>query len=207
MIKLIVLISGNGTNLQAIIDARHTGLAVDIQAVICNKPDAYGIVRAQKARIPTHVIPHTYYHSREEFDDVLQKKINCYNPDLIVLAGFMRKLTPHFVQHFKGKIINIHPSLLPKYPGLKTHERVLQAGDAKHGVSIHFVTDDLDAGPLIAQQSFFVEKDETVEHLKQRIQAIEHRLYPAVLKLFSEGRITLNNDQVLIDKKPTEPSA
>ena len=182
----VVLISGNGSNLQAIIDAIAKGLAVEIRAVISNRPEAFGLQRAAQVGIPTHVIDHTQ-GSRHDFETALSEKINTYAPDLIVLAGFMRRLTPDFVRLYSGRMINIHPSLLPKYPGLHTHRRVLSAGENRHGVTIHYVTDEVDAGPLICQAALNVPPGETEENLEQRIHALEHRLYPQVLSWFAEG--------------------
>lgn len=202
--KIVVLISGNGSNLQSIIDATRKELDAEIAAVISNEPDAFGLERARKANIPSHIVNHRDFNSRDEFDMALQKQINAYHPDLIVMAGFMRRLGTHFIQSFKNKMINIHPSLLPKYPGLNTHKKVLANHDKEHGISIHFVTLDIDAGPLIAQRRLDVLPDDTEETLKSRIQALEHQLYPAVLKLFADDRISLKNGVVLIDDQPVE---
>src|SRR3989338_6642190 len=150
-LPIVVLISGFGSNLQAIIDAVANGLAVDIKAVISNQPDAYGLKRAEQAGIPTQVIDHRAFKNRDAFDAALADCISSYQPQLIVLAGFMRLLGPVFIRGFYGQLINIHPSLLPKYPGLNTHEQAIVAGDKVHGVSIHFVDEGMDAGPLIAQ--------------------------------------------------------
>jgi len=194
----VVLISGNGSNLQAIIDA---GFASDIRAVISNKADAYGLVRAQAANIPTAILSHKDFGSRELYDAALAKLISNYNPQLIILAGFMRILSHAFVKQFAGKIINIHPSLLPKYPGLNTHARVLSAKDSHHGVSVHFVTEALDGGPLIAQTSLNISPQDTVHTLQERVHTLEHKIYPQVLKLFKEKRIQLIDSQVFIDNK------
>ena len=179
--KLVVLISGNGSNLQAIIDACQKDLPAEVSAVISNDPDAFGLQRATKAGIPTHVINHRDYTDRAEFDHALRQIIDQYKPDFVILAGFMRKLTPEFVAHYPKRMLNIHPSLLPKYRGLHTHERVLEAGDKEHGVTIHFVTDELDGGPIIAQEKIAVTSDDTAESLKEKIHVIEHRLYPQVI--------------------------
>jgi len=180
--RIIVLISGHGSNLQAIIDAiTHKKVAAEIAAVISSCKDAYGLRRAIQANIPQHVISKHDHPDPERYDTALAEIINRYHADLIVLAGYMRILTPAFVQRFQGKIINIHPSLLPKYRGLNTHQRVLDAGETEHGVTIHYVTDNLDAGPIIAQQALTIKPGETAAELKQRIQAIEHQLYPQVI--------------------------
>lgn len=201
-LPILVLISGNGSNLQAIIEAIKTGLAAEICAVISNRKDAYGIERAKKMGISTNIIPHNNYPSRTEFETALQKMIDHYHPGLIVLAGFMRKLGENFVAHYQGRIINIHPSLLPKYTGLNTHERVLATGDQEHGVSVHYVTKDLDGGPLICQASLLVTKRDTPQTLSQRIHTLEHILYPQVLSWFAAGRLTLRNQHVWLDNKP-----
>ncbi|MCB1826776.1 MAG: phosphoribosylglycinamide formyltransferase [Coxiellaceae bacterium] len=175
--SIVVLISGNGSNLQAILDAN-----IPISAVISNEADAFGLERARKANIPAHIVNHRDFESRDQFDKALQEQIEVYQPNLIVLAGFMRKLGKAFVEHYENKIINIHPSLLPKYPGLHTHRKVLENKDKEHGVSIHIVTTELDAGPLLAQEKLSVHPDDTEESLKKRIQIIEHKLYPAVIQ-------------------------
>lgn len=204
-LSLVVLISGNGSNLQAIIDAiQQQTLPAKIAMVISNCDDAYGLVRAAQANIPTAVLSHKNYSSRAEFDRALQNTIDPCSPDLIVLAGFMRKLGPEIVQHYLGKMINIHPSLLPKHPGLNTHHKALAAADQEHGVSIHFVTEDLDAGPVISQMALAITATETVESLQQRVLQLEHRLYPETLRWFGQNRIQLIAGRVWIDGKPRE---
>lgn len=198
-LPIVVLISGNGSNLQAIIDAAAQGLAVDIRAVISNCPDAFGLQRAKQAGIPAHAIAHDQFSNRRAFEQELQTQIDYYHPELVVLAGFMRRLTPEFVQHYAGRMINIHPSLLPKYPGLHTHQRVLQAGDTQHGVSIHFVTDEVDGGPLICQSKLTVLPNDTAESLQQRIHQLEHHLYPQVLAWFADRRVHLTQRGVELD--------
>ena len=180
--RLVILISGNGSNLQAIIDA--LALSPDqtkIVKVISNRIDAFGLTRAKQAGIDTECITATSNETRENYDARLIKSIADLNPDLIILAGFMRILSKIFIDTFTGKIINIHPSLLPKYPGLNTHEQVLQNQDKEHGCTIHFVTENLDAGPIIAQKSFLLESNETLETLKQKVHILEHELYPKVI--------------------------
>lgn len=199
--KIVVLISGNGSNLQAIIDAIEQGLNVEILAVISNKPDVYGLQRAAEAHIPTQVIPHSNYATRNEFDRALLTAIDNYQPELIVLAGFMRHLGSAFIAHYQGKLINIHPSLLPKYRGLDTHARVLVAGDKIHGATVHFVTDDLDGGPIIAQAAVPVLEDDTEITLKQRVLVAEHLLYPQVIGWFAGQRVSLQDEQVELDGK------
>lgn len=197
---IVVLISGNGTNLQALIDAEKN-YDYKICGVISNNKDAYGLIRAREAHIPRTVISHTQYATRDAFDQELQHIIMQYSPRLILLAGFMRKLGKNIVRHFAGRMINIHPSLLPKYPGLNTHEKALTAQDQEHGVSIHFVTEELDAGPIICQAKLKILPNDTVQSLEQRIHVLEHKAYPLTAQWFAEGRITLDDRQVLHDGK------
>lgn len=175
---IIVLISGNGSNLQAIID--HT-TKTNIKAVISNKADAFGLTRARRAQIPTELIQPSDYADRATFDQALLSTCDHYQPDLIVLAGFMHILSPEFVEHFATRIVNIHPSLLPKYPGLHTHQRVLDANDDSHGVSIHYVNSVLDGGPLIAQAALKVHPTDTPDSLQIRIHELEHTMYPQTI--------------------------
>ena len=200
-LPIVVLISGGGSNLQTIIDriADNT-INAEICAVITNKPEAYGIKRAQKAKIPTEIIDHSQYDSRESFDAELTRRIEKYQPELIVLAGFMRILSDDFVNHFYGKMINIHPSLLPKYRGLHTHKRALDAGDSKHGLSIHYVSAKLDGGPIILQKIVPVLENDTESSLAERVLAQEHIAYPQVIQWFSQGRLQLIDNQVILDK-------
>jgi len=202
-LALVVLISGNGSNLQAIIDAiRHQGLNAEVRAVISNDPDAYGLTRAREAGIPAISLDHRNYPSREAYDQDLQAVIDSYQPQLVVLAGFMRILTAEFVKHYHGRMLNIHPSLLPKYQGLNTHRRVLEAGDNIHGVSVHFVTPELDGGPVILQAEVPVHPGDKTDDLAQRVHHQEHVIYPLVIRWFSEGRLGLHNNRVLFDGKP-----
>jgi len=190
--QIVVLISGSGSNLQAIIDKIELGvLNAEITAVISNVAGVKGLERAQKHQIPNHVIAHGDFDSREAFDSKLQSVIDEINPDLIVLAGFMRILSPAFAKHFRGKMLNIHPSLLPKYPGLHTHQRALDAGDAEHGTTIHFVTEELDGGPVVHQRKFPIEETDTAETLFAKVQQLEHQMYPEVIKQFCEGQLSL----------------
>jgi len=203
---IVVLISGNGSNLQAIIDAiREQQLPVEIRAVISNEPGAYGLIRARRAGIPTEVLDHRNFASREDYDRALQVLIDKYHPGLVVLAGFMRILTPGFVQHYQGRMLNIHPSLLPRYQGLNTHQRVLEAGDSVHGVSVHFVTPELDGGPVILQAEVPVHPGDTAQDLAARVHQQEHLIYPLVIRWFAEGRLALDGDTVLLDGKPMTP--
>ena len=183
--RLVVLISGSGSNLQAIIDACARGeIKADIAAVISNKADAYGLERAKKAGIQTRVLSHKDFDSREAYDAELMDIIESFEPNLVVLAGFMRILTPSLVQKFKGKMLNIHPSLLPKYQGLNTHQRAIDAKDEVHGVSVHFVTEELDGGPVVLQAKVPVLENDTADTLAQRVHQQEHIIYPLVVKWF-----------------------
>ena len=195
---LVVLISGSGSNLQSIIDAiADKSLNAELRAVISNKADAYGIKRAKQAGIPVEIIDHKQYSSRESFDTQLTHCIDKYQPQLIVLAGFMRILSNDFVNYYYGKLINIHPSLLPKYRGLHTHKKALAEGDKQHGLTIHYVSTELDGGPVILQESVPILADDTVESLAQRVLTQEHISYPKVLQLFAEGRLQLVDNQVI----------
>ena len=198
--RILVLISGSGTNLQAIINAcNSTDYPGEVVGVISNKSDAYGLTRAKNANISGLTLSHKDFNSREEYDQELVKKIDSYTPDIIVLAGFMRILTPSFVQHFQGKLINIHPSLLPKYQGLNTHQRAIDAGDEVHGVSVHFVTEELDGGPVILQAKVPVFKGDTSDDLAARVHEQEHRIYPLVVRWFCEKRLSMQDDQAILD--------
>ncbi len=201
-LTLVVLISGNGSNLQAIIDAVATGeLPVKIKAVISNRPDAKGLARAKNANIPNLSIDHTLFESREAFDRQLIKEIEKFQPDLIILAGFMRILSEHFVTHFNGKLLNIHPSLLPEFKGLNTHQRALSEGKKKHGVTVHFVSNELDGGPLILQAIIDIKQNDTVESLQQRIHQQEYIIYPMAIKWVAQQRLNMTNQQVYLDKQ------
>ncbi len=201
--RILVLASGSGTNLQALIEAsRERDFPGQIVAVGCNQPGAFALERAAQANIESFVVNHKDFGSREEFDASLMAEILRHNPDLIVLAGFMRILTTDFVRAFRGRMLNIHPSLLPRYTGLNTHRRALEAGDKVHGVSIHFVTEELDGGPVIAQAEVSVSQDDTPESLAEKVQTQEHILYPIVVRWFCEGRIQLGSEGVLFDGQP-----
>ena len=192
MKKIVVLISGNGSNLQAIIDHCESGnINGDITCVVSNKDDAYGIQRAEASNIKTEIINEDKFESRKDFNEELFNLLLNLNADLIVLAGFMKILNEKTANYFFGKIINIHPSLLPKYPGLNTHTKVIDNKEKYHGVSIHYVSSQLDAGPLIAQGQIIVNKDESVERLEERIHKVEHMIYPEVIKLICDNKIYL----------------
>ena len=199
MFKIAVLISGNGSNLEALIDAcKKNVINGSIDIVISNNPDAYGIQRAKNHSINYKIIDNNRFETREDFDKALVEELNYSNPDLIVLAGFMRILTSVMTEAFRNKIINIHPSLLPKYPGLDTHNSVIKNGDLKHGITIHFVNEVLDGGQIIAQGEISVNADETLEELKTRIHAIEHVMLPMVVSKFADG--TINTEKVIYEK-------
>jgi len=201
--RILVLASGTGTNLQALIDAsRERDFPGQIVAVGCNRPNAFALERAAQANIDHFTVDHTRCGSREEFDGLLMAEIRRRNPDFILLAGFMRILTTDFVRALRGTLLNVHPSLLPQYTGLNTYQRVLDAGDAMHGTSIHFVTEELDGGPVIAQAQVQVAKDDTAETLAEKVQAKEHLLYPIVVRWFCQGRIQLGTDHILFDGQP-----
>lgn len=186
-LPVVVLISGSGSNLQAIID---TDLPITIRAVISNRADAYGLTRAEQAGIPTAVLDHKAYPDRESYDAALQELIDSYQPGLLVLAGFMRILGDGFVRHYEGRMINIHPSLLPRYRGLDTHARAIEAGDAEAGCSVHFVTPELDSGPIIIQARVPILEGDTPETLAARVLEQEHRIYPEAIRKFAEGEIS-----------------
>ncbi|GAB3478065.1 phosphoribosylglycinamide formyltransferase [Marinomonas epiphytica] len=197
---IVVLISGSGSNLQALIDQSLQGkLDANIVAVISNKENAYGLERAKQAGIATHFIDHKGFASREAFDTQLQATIDQYQPKLVVLAGFMRILTEAFTQHYEGKMLNIHPSLLPKYKGLNTHQRAIDAKDSEHGVSVHFVSPELDAGAVIIQASCPIESADTADTLASKVHKLEHVIYPLAVKWASEHRLTYQDGQAFLD--------
>ncbi|HET8807397.1 MAG TPA: phosphoribosylglycinamide formyltransferase [Methylophaga sp.] len=182
--RLVILISGRGSNMQSIIRAIDAGeLNAEIVAVISNRPDAAGLQTAAGAGIKTQLINHRDFDSREAFDNELAQVVDKYQPDFVLLAGFMRILTAEFVKHFSGKLINIHPSLLPKFKGLHTHQRAIEAGEKEHGASVHFVTAELDDGPVVLQAKVPVLADDTPELLAARVLVAEHKLYPDAIKL------------------------
>ena len=205
--RLVILISGSGSNLQAFIDSIARGeLSARIAAVISNKADAGGLQRAAQAAIPTEIIDHKQFPSREAFDTELCARVESYRPDLVVLAGFMRILTPIFLRPFHGKLINIHPSLLPKYPGLHTHQRALDAGDTEAGATVHFVTEELDGGPAILQASVPIHTGDTAATITARVLVQEHRIYPLAAQWFAQGRLRLRDNHAMLDGKPLPPT-
>ena len=202
-LRVVVLISGNGSNLQALIDAVHAGtLPIEIAAVISNRADAFGLQRARRAGIATDAVQPVDYESRAAYEDDLAASIDRHVPGLVVLAGFMRVLSADFVRRYEGRMLNIHPSLLPKYRGLLTHRRALEAGDAMHGASVHFVTAELDGGPVIVQAKIPVHRDDTEQSLALRVQNIEHLIYPQAVRLFAQGRVRMNAGRVELDGRP-----
>ena len=203
MKRIVVLISGSGSNLQAIIDACQLGrLKAEIVAVFSNKADAFGLQRAQQADIATASLAIADYADRDAFDQALLQQIDSYQPDLVVLAGYMRILSAPFVTHYRGRLLNIHPSLLPKYPGLHTHRRAIENGDSHHGASVHFVTEQLDGGPVILQASIPVLPSDTEQDLATRLLSQEHLIYPQVIQWWVEGRVNLRDDQAWFDGEP-----
>jgi phosphoribosylglycinamide formyltransferase-1 len=200
--RIAVLISGSGSNLQAIIDAIQSGqINGQIVQVISNKADAFGLTRAQNAGIQTTCIDHKAFDSRENFDQAVQKVIDELNVDLVVLAGFMRILSAPFVQHFTGRMINIHPSLLPKYKGLHTHRRAIEAQDSEHGCTVHFVTEELDGGPLLVQAVVPVLPTDTEDSLQQRVHSREHVAYPLAVELICADRVRFENQSIWLDNE------
>jgi phosphoribosylglycinamide formyltransferase-1 len=203
-LRLAVLISGSGSNLQALIDTRETGhRPVEIVAVISNRADAFGLERARRAAIPTEVINHRGYASREDYDAALAARLDAHAPHLIALAGFMRILTPGFVERWHGQMLNIHPSLLPRHRGLHTHARALEAGDKMHGATVHYVTAELDGGPGIVQAQVPVQPDDDEERLAARVLTQEHRIYPLAVHWIAEDRVALGADGIVrLDGQP-----
>jgi phosphoribosylglycinamide formyltransferase-1 len=199
MKNIVILISGRGSNMEAIVRALEAEKwSARIAAVVSNKPDAPGLAFAQARGIPTAVVPNKKFATRAEFDAALQEVVDSFSPDLVVLAGFMRILTAPFVEHYAGHMLNIHPSLLPLFPGLATHQQALDAGVAEHGATVHFVTAELDHGPVIAQARIMVLPGDTPETLAARLLLEEHKLYPRAVRLFVEDRLSIENGDVLV---------
>ncbi|MEH6532693.1 MAG: phosphoribosylglycinamide formyltransferase [Photobacterium frigidiphilum] len=201
MKNIVVLISGSGSNLQAIIDAcqANTIKNANVVAVLSNKADAYGLERAKNAGIQAINLMVADYENRDAYDKAMIEQIDLFKPDLVILAGYMRILSDEFVRHFQGKLINIHPSLLPKYQGLHTHQRALDAGDEEHGTSVHFVTEELDGGPVILQAKVPIFAEDTIEDITARVQLQEHRIYPLVTNWFLQQRLNMENDKAVLD--------
>jgi len=206
--KTAILISGSGTNLQAFIDAVKSGdLNLDLTVVFSNNPNAFGLERAEKAGIPTACIQHSDFPDRESFDAAVIAELDRFEPDLLILAGFMRILSKSFVAHYVGKILNIHPALLPLYPGLNTHQRVLDAGDEWHGSTVHFVTEKLDGGPRILQGRLAVIPGESADELESRVQTIEHKIYPLAASWVGSGKVKFRDGYSWVDGKCAEEPA
>ncbi len=206
LLRLAVLISGSGSNLQALIDdSQRTGAPFEVGLVISNRADAFGLERAQRAGIPTRTLSHRGFETRPAYDAALAELLSEEAPGLIALAGFMRILTPAFVEHWQGRMLNIHPSLLPSYRGLHTHERVLEAGDPIHGATVHFVTAELDGGPAVVQARVPVLAEDDPSLLAARVLEQEHRIYPLAARWFAEGRLALSSDgRAELDGKPLD---
>ncbi|GGY27195.1 phosphoribosylglycinamide formyltransferase [Paludibacterium paludis] len=205
MKNVVILISGRGSNMQAIVEAKLPG--VNIAAVIANRPNAAGLAWAAERGIAVAVVDHKAYGSREAFDAALADCIDGYSPDLVVLAGFMRILTPGFTSRYEGRMLNIHPSLLPAFPGLHTHERAIESGCKVAGCTVHFVTAELDHGPIVSQGVVPIEEGDTPDRLATRVLAVEHRLYPAAVGWFAEGRLTLDGLRVSLADPAPAPAA
>ena len=206
MNSVVVLISGRGSNLQALLDA-----GIPVSAVLGNLPGAAGLAIAARRGVATGVVPHRDFASRESFEDALADQIDQYSPRLVALAGFMRVLTPGFVQRYRDRMLNIHPSLLPAFPGLNTHERALAEGVKLHGCSVHFVTADLDHGPIVAQAAIPLRREDTAESLARRVLKQEHVIYPRAVRWFLDGKLVIesgvvsvkgNHAQLVFDDSP-----
>jgi len=203
VLRIAVLISGSGTNLQAIIDAiAAEKIPAELVAVLSDRPDAYGLQRAAAAGIPTIPLNYKAFASRSDFEATLASELAKLHPDLVVLAGYMRILPAEIVNTFAGRMLNVHPSLLPAYPGLNTYARVLAAGEKHHGATVHYVIPELDAGPAIIQYRVAVEPGDTEAHLRNRVQAGEYRIYPQTIRWIAEGRLRLEHNQVVLDNQP-----
>ena len=206
MKKLVVLISGNGSNLQSILDACASGrINGSVAAVFSNKASAFGLTRAREANVPSHALAASDFADREAFDSQLMQEIDAYAPDLVVLAGYMRILSSAFVAHYHDRLVNIHPSLLPKYPGLHTHRQALENGDEEHGTSVHFVTDELDGGPIILQARVPVFAGDSEDEISARVQHQEHAIYPLVIGWFVEGRLLMRDGKAWLDGEALPP--
>lgn len=205
--SVVILISGSGSNLQALLEkSKQPGSAFHISAVISNKAEALGLQRAERSGVSTHVIRHTDFDSRESFDQSLMQLIDSYEPNLVVLAGFMRILTQDFTEHYHGRMMNIHPSLLPKHKGLNTHQRAIDAGDTEHGCSVHFVTNELDGGPIIVQASTTISTDDDANSLAYKVLKLEHQIYPLAVQWYAAGRLRLQQQGVVLDGNTLPPS-
>lgn len=206
-LPVVVLISGRGSNLKSLIEAQAAGMPIDIRAVVSNRPDAAGLDHARNAGIPVETLDHRDFPSRTAFDTALRGAIDRYAPGLVVLAGFMRILTGEFVQHYLGRMINIHPALLPAFPGLDTHRRAIEAGVAEHGATVHFVTPEVDGGPIVLQATVPVVPGDNAEQLAERVLAEEHRILPLAVGWFAEGRLAYRNGRAELDGRTLTPAA
>jgi len=201
--RLVILVSGGGSNLQSLIDGCTCGeINAKVSAVISNNPNAGGLERAANSGIPNLAIDHRAFDSRESFDQALSELIDSFAPDLVILAGFMRILTPKLVNHYLGRMMNIHPSLLPAYPGLHTHRRALEAGDREAGATVHFVTPELDGGPSIIQARVTIDISDNEDSLASKVLAFEHQIYPEAVKWFCDNRLTMKTGAVTLDNTP-----
>ena len=209
-LKVAVLISGRGSNLQALIDAFGPEAAdspVKIALVLSNRPDALGLERAARAGLKTEIVDHKAFQTREDFDVAIDREIRAAGAEFVVLAGFMRLLTPQFITTWKDKLINIHPALLPSFPGLDTHKRALQAGVRFHGATVHFVRHETDSGPIIAQSLVAVRPGDTEETLGARVLETEHRLYPLALRLIAEGHVRVEGERAIVSDQTRYPES
>ena len=207
-LPIVVLISGRGSNLRAIIDAiASDSLPADLRAVVCNEPDAPGLARAREAGYETVVVHHRDFPGRERFEAALADAIDAFGPELVVLAGFMRILTPPFVRRYAGRLVNVHPSLLPDFPGLDTHARAIAAGAGTHGATVHFVTEALDGGPIIVQARVPILAGDDPGALAARVLEREHVILPRAIRWFAQGRIGIDGDRVLLDGLPVRSLA
>ena len=205
--RLVILVSGGGSNLQSLIDGcAGDKINATVSAVISNNPNAGGLERAAKAGIPNLAIDHRAFDSRETFDQALSELIDSFSPDLVILAGFMRILTAEFVDHYLGRMMNIHPSLLPAYPGLNTHQRAIKAGAKKAGATVHFVTPELDGGPSIIQAQVNIDATDNKDTLAAKVLTYEHKIYPEAVNWFCNNRLVMQNNHVRLDKKPVSES-
>jgi phosphoribosylglycinamide formyltransferase-1 len=202
---VVALISGRGSNLQAII-AQADAIGIRIAAVISNVADAQGLRCAADAGIPVEVVNHQDYPDREHYDQALSARIDYYQPQLVILAGFMRILSAGFVKHYRGRLLNIHPSLLPDYRGLNTHQRVIQAGEREHGCTVHFVTEELDGGPTVVQRRVAINANDDAQSLSARVLQQEHQIYPLAIHWFAAGRLRLHGDQAQLDGNNIAPN-
>ncbi|MEY5050097.1 MAG: phosphoribosylglycinamide formyltransferase [Pseudomonadota bacterium] len=205
MTSIVILISGRGSNMEAIVNAaQNEAWPAKITAVISNRPEAGGLDFAKSHGIETAVLDHRAYKDRASFDAELVQLIDSFKPDLVVLAGFMRILTGDFVRHYEGRLLNIHPSLLPLFPGLHTHEQALEAGVSEHGATVHFVTEALDHGPMVIQASVPVLPEDTPDSLAKRVLKQEHVIYPRAVRWFVDNRLSISDNRVLVSPPETQ---